>query len=78
MRGLALALAIIGLVTAVALVDRPTAVAQQGSSQRGALKVCRATNNEGRMVTWGCGADQRCCFNEGSNMGYCSPVGGRC
>ena len=80
MRGLALALAIIGLVAAVALVERPTAVAQQGenAARRGSLKMCRATNSSGRQVSWGCSSDQRCCFNEATDLGYCAPAGRGC
>ena len=76
MRGLALALAIIGLGVGTVLMVQPFAHAQ--GNQRALLKLCRATNNVGRQVTWGCSSNQSCCFNEATNSGYCGPVGGRC
>ena len=73
MRGLALALAIIGLGVGTVLMAQPFAHAQGNS-----LKLCRATNNEGRVVSWGCSSHQSCCFNAATNSGYCGPAAGRC
>lgn len=75
MRELSLTLALIALGVGVALLGQPEANAQVGG---GSLKVCRANNNAGRQVSWGCHSSQPCCFNEARNEGYCGPVGGRC
>ena len=79
MRGLAVALALIGLTFAATSLLQPAAKAQQGAGPgQGSLKICRAQNNGGRTVTWGCNSAQPCCFNEARNEGYCGPAGGRC
>lgn len=58
--------------------DKATAQQQDEPTRANNLKICKATNNAGRTINWGCQANQPCCFNAATNTGYCGPVGGSC
>lgn len=77
MRALGALLSLIALAWIVGTFSSPTATAQQ-PTRGGGLKICKATNNAGRIVNWGCQINQSCCFNSATNTGYCGPVGGGC
>jgi hypothetical protein len=82
MRGLMLAFAMLGVCLVVPLLFGPSSAKAQfigaAQAQSAQLKVCRATNNGGRQISWGCVADQPCCFDPARNLAYCGPTGGRC
>ena len=78
MRALAATLSFITLAWLAGAFSTPTATAQQGGRRSSGLKICKATNNEGRVTNWGCQINQSCCFNTATNQGFCGPVGGGC
>ena len=78
MRALALVAAIVAAAWLAGGFGSDSATAQQGDTRSAGLKICRATNNSGRTVNWGCQANQPCCFNAATNTGYCGPIGGGC
>lgn len=78
MRAFAIVSALIALVCLVGSIQTKPATAQQAPTRSGGLKICRATNSAGRVVNWGCRANQPCCFSASTDQGFCGPEGGSC